>query len=166
MNAIFITLVMRHAVQSAWANRAQQTKRARQHELPSPQPAPDLADKDSVRRERRQSMLRPVPLASVSSRRHSSSLRSRPVRIAAYLDLQQESERAVHALLLRLSTGRWPRWRLLAMRRFAGLLLVAVEWCRDRSDLRFSRVTLSLSDLHLRWTDFATAREARQALRL
>lgn len=111
-------------------------------------------------------MPRPVPATSTSSRRSRPSQQPDPSRITAHLDLRQPSERAAYGLLLRLSTGRWPRWRLLAMRRFAGLLLVAVEWCRDRSDLRFSRVTLSLSDLHLRWTDFATSREARQALRL
>jgi hypothetical protein len=110
-------------------------------------------------------MLRPVPATSVSSRRHSSSLRTRSVRIAAYLDLQQESERAAHDLLLRMSSGRWPCWRLLALRRVDGVLHIAVEWHRDRAGLRFSRVDLLLQDLHLRWIDFATERAARQALR-
>lgn len=110
-------------------------------------------------------MLRPVPATSVSLGRPRSSRRSSPPRIVASLDLQQESERAAHDLLLRMSTGRWPCWRLLAMRRVDGVLHIAVEWCRERAGLRFSRVELLMQDLHLRWSDFATERAARQALR-
>ena len=79
-----------------------------------------------------------VPATSVSSRRRLPSLRLSPPRIVAALDLQNPSERAAHDLLRRFTTGRWPLWRLLGLRRDDGLLLAALEWVRSHAPARFA----------------------------
>jgi hypothetical protein len=112
-----------------------------------------------------------IPTTSISTRRRHPSLsnipptfRATPSSIAACLDLSNASERATQELVRRLSSGRWPQWRLLGMRREGQALYAAVEWLRC-FDLRpFSVVQVSLDALALRWTDFASAQVARSAL--
>jgi len=89
----------------------------------------------------------------------------RPLLIAAHLDLNRPNERAAHDLLWRLSTGRWPRWRVLALRRRGPCLLVAVEWRREPESPRYSRIKLTLAPLGLHWRDFVTAEAARRSVR-
>lgn len=99
------------------------------------------------------------------SRRDRSSLAGRSPPISPHLDLSRPNERAAHDLLWRLSTARWPRWRVLALRRRGPCLLVAVEWRRERESPRYSRIKLTLAPLGLHWRDFVTAEAARRSVR-
>lgn len=107
------------------------------------------------------------PLAtSVSAHRRSPSLLTSPPPVAAVLDLSQPGERQAHDLLRRFASGRWPLWRLLAMRRVGQSLVAAVQW-RPRSrriPRAFSVVTVSLADVAMAWLDFPAAGEAQRAL--
>jgi hypothetical protein len=67
------------------------------------------------------------PMPSLSACR-SSLLPLRSATIVASLDLSKPAERAAHDLVRRFSSGRWPLWRLLGMRREGKTLYVAVEW--------------------------------------
>lgn len=105
-----------------------------------------------------------VPATSVSSVHRSPSLFKSAPSIVARLDLAKPAERRAHDLVLRFSTGRWPLWRLLDMRREGLILYVAVEWRRSRASDPYSVVQVSLSRTTLRWRDFQTAVAARRAL--
>lgn len=87
-----------------------------------------------------------------------------PSAIVATLDLSQPGERAAHDVLRRFCTGRWPRWRLLALRRGDGWLLAAVEWLRSPAPARFAVAELSLRRVAVCWRDYSSATAARQAL--
>lgn len=89
---------------------------------------------------------------------------SPPAPIAAAMDLSLPAERAAHDLLRRFTTGRWPQWRLLGLRRDDGLLLAAVEWVRSHAPARFAVAELSLREETVRWRDYFSATAARQAL--
>ena len=80
------------------------------------------------------------------------------------LDLGNPEERATHDFIRRISSGRWPTWRLLGMRRCRDVLNVAVEWCRCRSAKPYSVVYVSLKEPEYSWHCFSTAAEARNAL--
>lgn len=105
------------------------------------------------------------PVTSASFRRRRPSLRLSPPRIAAVLDLNKEGERAVHVLLRKLTTGRWPLWRLLSMQRRGDLLLVACEWLRCSAPQPFTVVEVALDRVALSWGPYPTADAARAALR-
>ena len=105
---------------------------------------------------------------SVSSRRRFSSLRTSPPPVAAVLDMAKPGERTAHDLLRRFSTGRWPTWRPLAMRRAGQALLVAVEWSPRalRSPRTYSLVALSLDEPALSWRNFPSAPAAQRACKV
>jgi len=104
-----------------------------------------------------------VPSTSVSRRRRTL-FPSSPPKIAAVLDLEKPDERSVHDFIRRASTGRWPLWRLLGMRRCGNMLHVAVEWCRSREPEPYSVVHASLNEPAYSWHNFSTAYEARTAM--
>lgn len=85
-------------------------------------------------------------VTSASSRRRSPSLRKSPPRILAALDLQKPGERQAMDILNHYTTGRRRLWRVLAMRRDAESLRVAVEWFRHRSASMFASVSIGFSD--------------------
>lgn len=87
-----------------------------------------------------------------------------PPPIAATLDLSQPGERAAHDLLRRSCTGRWPIWRLLALRRGDGVLYAAVEWVRGKARERFAVAELSLREEAVCWRYFQTSAAARKSL--
>ena len=87
-----------------------------------------------------------VPATKASFRRRPSSLRLSPPRIAALLHIDKPGERRAMDTLHGYTTGPRKIWRVLAMRRDAGALRVAVEWCRRRSVLRFALVSIGFSD--------------------
>ncbi|MFO0576968.1 MAG: hypothetical protein U1A78_23440 [Polyangia bacterium] len=80
------------------------------------------------------------------------------------LYLADPQERAAHDLLRRFCTGRWPIWRLLALRRGDGVLYAAVEWVRGMARERFAVAELSLREEAVCWRYFPTAAAARQSL--
>ena len=98
------------------------------------------------------------------SRRRLPSLRLSPPRIVAALDLQNPSERAAHDLLRRFTTGRWPLWRMLGMRRDGAQMLCAIEWLRCPVDTQFALAEVSLTQPLVRWQLLPTAQAARAAL--
>lgn len=103
------------------------------------------------------------PLSRRSRKR--SSLPMSPPTIAATLDLSNPDERATHDFLRRVSSGRWPMWRLLgAMRREGARLFVSVEWLRCARDAPFCVVELALDQLAMSWRHFPTADAAQAAV--
>ncbi len=94
-----------------------------------------------------------------------ASQRLRPIpdarRVSASLPQCAASD-----LLRRFCSGRWPLWRLLAVRVGSGALLTAVEWCRTGQRKRFAVAELTLDGLEVRWRSFTSARATRTALRL
>lgn len=103
-----------------------------------------------------------VPATSVSSRRRSALSRLSPPIITARLNLNMPGERAAHDLIRRFSSGRWPLWRVVGMRRCGQALLLAVEWQRARRS--FSLASVSLRETRVEWRDMPTAQAARVAL--
>ena len=91
-------------------------------------------------------------------------LSPQPAPIAATLDLSQPGERTAHDLLRRFCTGRWPIWRLLALRRADGVLCAAVEWVHGKARSRFAVAELSLREDAVCWRYFPTAAAARKSL--
>lgn len=73
---------------------------------------------------------------------------------------------AASELLRRFSSGRWPLWRLLAVRVGSSALLTAVEWCRNSQRKRFAVAELTFDGLEVRWRSFTSARATLAALRL
>ena len=106
-----------------------------------------------------------VPATSVSSRRSRPSLRFRPPVMLATLDLRNPAERGAQDLIRRFCGGRWPMWRVLAMRREGQRLLVAVEWRRCRAQEPYSLVELSLARTAIRWWPTASPTQALKWLR-
>lgn len=102
--------------------------------------------------------------ATSVSRRRRTIFPSSPPKIAAVLNLEIPDEREAHDFIRRASTGRWPMWRLLGMRRCGAVLNVAVEWCRSHSAQPYSVVYISLDKLAYSWDSFSTAAEALTAL--
>lgn len=103
-----------------------------------------------------------VPATSVCSRRRSGLSMLSPPIIAARLNLNMPGERAAHDLIRRFSSGRWPLWRVVGMRRCGQTLLLAVEWQRVRRS--FSLASVSLTETCVEWRDLPTAQAARVAL--
>ena len=101
----------------------------------------------------------PMPTPKIRPR-----LSPQPAPIAATLDLSQPGERTAHDLLRRFCTGRWPIWRLLALRRADGVLCAAVEWVHGKARSRFAVAELSLREDAVCWRYFPTAAAARKSL--
>lgn len=110
------------------------------------------------------------PAIALSTRRRSSDrtlrlrLRLAPAARVATLDLSVPGERAAVDLVRRMSTGRWPSWRVLGMRRTGQVLLVAVQWLRTRQQ-PFSLVEVSLVEASLRWRNHSSRQALLVALR-
>ncbi len=104
------------------------------------------------------------PMSPTKPVTHASQ-RLRPIpdarRVSASLPQCAASD-----LLRRFCSGRWPLWRLLAVRVGSGALLTAVEWCRTGQRKRFAVAELTLDGLEVRWRSFTSARATRTALRL
>jgi hypothetical protein len=105
-----------------------------------------------------------VPGTSVSSHRRRTLLSPSATVIVATLNLRKPIEREVHALIRRFSSGRWPLWRLLGMRREGLKLYVAVEWRRARRPDPYSVVEVSLRSIAFRWWYAPSETAARIAL--
>ena len=105
-----------------------------------------------------------VPATKASFRRRPPSLRLSPPRILAVLNLQQPGEREAMDTLNHYTTGKRRVWKVLALRRDAEALRVAVEWARRRSPQWFALVTIAFADgsVSCRFKDSAKA--ARAAL--
>jgi hypothetical protein len=103
-----------------------------------------------------------VPATSVSSRRRSALSMLSPPILTARLDLNKQGERAAHDLVRRFSSGRWPLWRVVGMRRCGQALLLAVEWQRGRRS--FSLASVSLTETRVEWRELPTTQAARVAL--
>ena len=94
-----------------------------------------------------------------------SSQRLRPI-LDARLSRASLPQCAASDLLRRFCSGRWPLWRLLAVRVGSGALLTAVEWCRTGQPKRFAVAELTFDGLEVRWRSFSSARATRAALRV
>lgn len=84
--------------------------------------------------------------------------------ILVKLDLSNEDQRRLHALIQRFHTGRWPLFRALGMRQVDGMLVEAVEW-RRMARRSFSLVRWQSDGLGLCCVDYSTRGEALTALR-
>ena len=104
------------------------------------------------------------PATSASSRRRPPSLRLSPPRVVAALDLQKSGERQAMERLNSYTTGPRKIWRVLAMRRDAGALRVAVEWKRRRSAPWFALVSIGFSDGVVDCRFMESAKAARAGL--
>ena len=104
------------------------------------------------------------PATSASSRRRPPSPKLSPPRIAAALDLQKSGERQAMDRLHSYTTGPRKIWRVLAMRRDAGALRLAVEWLRHRSAPMFALVSIGFSDAVVDCRFMVSAKAARAAL--
>lgn len=104
-----------------------------------------------------------VPSSTVPRGRLSPPRRKAPT-VVAVLNLADPQERAAHDLLRRFCTGRWPIWRLLALRLGDGVLYAAVEWVRGKARERFAVAELSLHKEAVCWRYFQTSAAARQSL--
>jgi hypothetical protein len=97
-------------------------------------------------------MLRHTPATSVSARPGSPSQspqKNQPRQDAA----------GAYALLRRMSTGRWPIWRILGTAAPARDLIVGVEWLRGSSS-RYAVATISPDGRALSWTPCSSSTEA------
>lgn len=89
-------------------------------------------------------MLRHTPATSVSARPVSHSQSPR--------ETQPRSDAAgAYALLRRMTSGRWPIWRILGTAAPARDLIVGVEWLRGSSS-RYAVATISPDGRALSWT--------------
>ena len=105
-----------------------------------------------------------VPATKASFRRRSPSLKLRPPRIAAWLHIDKPAERQALDRLHSYTTGRRKIWRVLAIRRDAEALRVAVEWARRRSPQWFALVTIAFADGSVSCHFKDSAKAARAAL--
>lgn len=106
-----------------------------------------------------------VPATSAPYRRRLPSRVLNPPLIAATLDLSQPGERAAHDLLLLFSTGRWPLWRVLGMRRQEATLFVAITWLRGEPKDLYAVAELSLDKMAVCWHYVPSAAAARTELK-
>ena len=92
---------------------------------------------------------------------------SKPVAVAlealATLDLQDDKQRALHDLIRRLHTGRWPLFRAVAMRQIDGVIFEVVQWC-GKHDSGYSVVRWRPDGSGMSWQDAATKEEAMTML--
>ena len=98
------------------------------------------------------------------SRRRPPSLRLSPPRIAALLHIDKPGERTAVDVLNQYTTGPRKIWRVLAMRRDARALRLAVEWFRHRSAPMFASVSIGFSDGVVDCRFKNSAKAARAAL--
>ena len=85
-------------------------------------------------------MLRHTPATSVSARPRPASKNPQPRPDAS----------GAYALLRRMTTGRWPIWRILGAAAPCVDLVVGVEWLRGTGD-RYAVATISPDGRALSW---------------
>lgn len=90
--------------------------------------------------------------------------RRRSPAIAATLDLSDDAQKRIHALIQRFHGGRWPLFRCLGMRRVDGVIHEAVTWSHMAAPT-FSVVTYHRDGLGLSWRDYPNKTAALTALR-
>lgn len=86
----------------------------------------------------------------------------------APLDLTDEKERFIHDRIHFMHTGRWPMYRMLALRRVGDMLYELAERSprRARAESRcFTVVRWSISPPGLSWNDYPVLSDARAAFR-
>ena len=105
-----------------------------------------------------------VRATSLSRSRRRPSLRLSPPKIVALLHLDKSGERQALDALHSYTTGPRKIWRVLAMRRDAGALRVAVEWFRRRSAPMFALVSIGFSDGVVDCRFMGSAKAARAGL--
>ena len=86
-----------------------------------------------------------------------------PLEALATLDLQDDKQRALHDLIRRLHTGRWPLFRAVAMRQIDGVIFEVVQWC-GKHDSGYSVVRWRPDGSGMSWQDAATKEEAMTML--
>jgi len=89
------------------------------------------------------------PATSVSSRPSSHSKRSQK-------NQPRQDAAGAYALLRRMTTGRWPAWRILGTAAPARDLVVGVEWLRGSED-RYAVATISPDGRSVEWTPCASS---------
>ncbi len=85
--------------------------------------------------------------------------------IAEAFDLSDEKESFLYGRIRYMHSGRWPLWRMLAIRRCGERIVELAEYTprRSRSRRRFALVDWSINPPGLSWQQFPTLRAARQA---
>ena len=86
-----------------------------------------------------------------------------PLEALATLDLQDDKQRALHDLIRRLHTGRWPLFRAVAMRQIDGVIFEVVQWC-GKHESGYSVVRWRPDGAGMSWQDTATKEEAMTML--
>ena len=85
--------------------------------------------------------------------------------IAEAFDLSDEKESFLYGRIRHMHSGRWPLWRMLAIRRCGERILELAEYAprRSQSRRRFALIDWSIDPPGLSWQQFPTLRAARQA---
>lgn len=83
--------------------------------------------------------------------------------IAEAFDLSDEKESFLYGRIRHMHSGRWPLWRMLAIRRFSERIIELAEYASRRSRRRFALIDWSINPPGLSWQQFPTLRVARQA---
>jgi len=95
-----------------------------------------------------------------NSTKNTRTNKSHPtVAVLATLDLHNDKQRALHDLIRRLHTGRWPLFRAVAMRQIDGVIFEVVQWC-GKHDSGYSVVRWRPDGAGMSWQDAATREEA------
>ena len=68
-----------------------------------------------------------------------------------------------YALLRRMTTGRWPVWRILGTAAPARDLVVGVEWLRGSED-RYAVATISLDGTSVEWAPCSSSTDVLDML--
>ena len=97
-------------------------------------------------------MLRHTPATSVSARPRSPSQSPQPRPDAS----------GAYALLRRMTTGRWPLWRVLGTAAPCSSLVVGIEWLRGSkgTSSRFSVATIGSDGKSMEWVPCSSSAEA------
>jgi hypothetical protein len=73
------------------------------------------------------------------------------------LDLSKPTERQAHDFLCRATSQREQMWKLHCLRRHGDVLLCVVRWVHpDNRAKPFSLAEVSLTEVAVRWRDYAT----------
>lgn len=96
--------------------------------------------------------------------RRATAARPRVPTVVATLDLADEAQSRVHALVHRLHAGRWPLFVCLGMRQHNGVLYEAVQWAR-MAVATYAVIQYRADGLGLSWSDARSKSAALSALR-
>jgi hypothetical protein len=84
-----------------------------------------------------------------------------PTKTLATLDLTRQSERDACDLIRHMHSGRWPTWRMLAIRRAGGALIELAKWRRGG----YVVLEWSLSEIRVTWKDQPSLAEAKRVFK-